>query len=54
VQHRQTLATCIDISRDVMTGSYYKALMSCRKLFEYEQERLNYDLESLPRHAAGY
>ena len=54
VQNRQILGTCIDISRDVTAGNYYKALMSCRKLFDFEQERLNYDPESLPRHAAGY
>jgi|KBSMisStaDraftv2_1062788.scaffolds.fasta_scaffold267870_2 flagellar protein FlbT len=54
VQHRQILTACIEISRDVMAGGYYKALMSCRKLFDFEQERLNYDPESLSRHAAGY
>ena len=54
VQNRQILTTCIDISRDVMAGAYYKALMSCRKLFDFEQERLSYDPESLPKHAAGY
>jgi flagellar protein FlbT len=48
------LQTCIEISRDVMSGSYYKALMGCRKLFDFEQERLNYDAESLPAHAANY
>ena len=54
IQNRQTLATCIEISRDVMEGHYYKALISCRKLFDFEQERLNYDPESLPKHASGY
>jgi len=54
IQNRQTLATCIEISRDVMAGNYYKALISCRKLFDFEQERLNYDPESLSKHAAGY
>jgi flagellar protein FlbT len=54
IQNRQTLATCIEISRDVMEGNYYKALISCRKLFDFEQERLNYDPESLPKHASGY
>ena len=54
IQNRQVLATCIEISRDVMGGAYYKALMSCRKLFDFEQERLSYDPESLPKHAAGY
>jgi flagellar protein FlbT len=54
VQNRAVLAACIEMSRDVMTGSYYKALMTCRKLFDFEQERLSYDTESLPRHAANY
>ncbi len=54
IQNRQTLATCIEISRDVTAGAYYKALISCRKLFDFEQERLNYDPESLSRHAAGH
>ena len=38
----QMLAACVEINRDVAQGQYYKALMSCRKLFDYEQERLNY------------
>jgi flagellar protein FlbT len=36
------LASCVEISRDVAQGAYYKALISCRKLFDYEQERLSY------------
>lgn len=36
------LAACVEISRDVAQGQYYKALISCRKLFDYEQERLSY------------
>jgi flagellar protein FlbT len=48
------LAVCVEISRDVMAGAYYKALMACRKLFEFEQERLRYELSSLPKHAANY
>jgi flagellar protein FlbT len=47
VRDRNILSICVEISRDVMQGGYYKALMSCRKLFEFEQERLNYDPESL-------
>ena len=43
IQNRQVLAACVDISRDVLQGAYYKALISCRKLFDFEQERLNYD-----------
>jgi flagellar biosynthesis repressor protein FlbT len=48
------LAACLDISRDVLNGSYYKALMSCRKLFEFERERLNYDHQVLSEHAADH
>lgn len=54
IHNRAALAACIEISRDVMSGAYYKALMLCRKLFEFEQERLNYDPESLSKHAAHY
>ena len=54
IQNHDALAACIEISRDVMSGAYYKALMLCRKLFEFEQERLNYDPESLPEYAANY
>lgn len=52
IKNRQALATCIEISREVMACSYYKALMACKKLFEFEQERLTYDIESVPNHAA--
>jgi len=54
VQTRAVLAACIEISRDVTDGSYYKALMNCRKLFDFEQERLSYDPASLQEHAAHY
>jgi flagellar protein FlbT len=54
VQNRAVLAACIEISRDVMSGAYYKALMTCRKLFDFEQERLTYDSQSVPQHAANY
>ena len=35
-----TLTTCVAVSRDVMAGEHYKALMGCRKLMSYEAERL--------------
>ena len=54
IQNRQMLASCIEISRDVMSGAYYKALIACRKLFDFEQECLNYDPESLQKHASGH
>ena len=54
IKNRDALATCVEISRDVMSGSYYRALMQCRKLFDFERERLSYDPQSVPKHAANY
>lgn len=54
IQNRAALAACLEISRKVMSNSYYKALMLCKKLFEFEQERLEYDSSSLSEHAANY
>ena len=34
------LADCVNISKHCMEREYYKALMLCRKLIEYEDERL--------------
>jgi flagellar protein FlbT len=34
------LAECIGVSKEVMGGEYYRALMRCRKLITYEAERL--------------
>lgn len=36
----EVLADCVAISKHVMSREYYKALMLCRKLIEYEDERL--------------
>lgn len=44
------LEDCVAISKDVMAGEYYKALSRCRKLMEYEAERLNVT-ECLPTNA---
>jgi len=52
IQNRAVLASCVEISRDVMSGAYYKALVKCRTLFDFEQERLNYAGTSLPKSAA--
>jgi flagellar protein FlbT len=41
VRNPEILADCVDISKHVMSKEYYKALMLCRKLIEYEDERLN-------------
>jgi flagellar biosynthesis repressor protein FlbT len=53
IRNRTALAQCVEISRDVMGGNYYKALMACKRLFDFEQERLNYDGQSVPKHATG-
>jgi flagellar protein FlbT len=42
VSDREVLKTCVAISRDVAEGHYYKALIKCRQLFDFEQSRLNY------------
>ncbi|ESQ84456.1 flagellar biosynthesis repressor FlbT [Asticcacaulis sp. AC466] len=34
------LAECVSVSKSLMAREYYKALMSCRRLIEYEDERL--------------
>ena len=36
------LAECVNISKHCMAREYYKALMLCRKLIEYEDERLGH------------
>lgn len=54
ISNRAALAQCVEISRDVLSSAYYKALMGCKKLFEFERERLNYDSDRLPQHAANY
>jgi flagellar protein FlbT len=38
VRHAEALAECVAVSRDVMGGEYYKALMRCRKLMAWEDD----------------
>lgn len=40
IQNPPVLADCVDVSKFCMEREYYKALMVCRKLIEYEDERL--------------
>jgi flagellar protein FlbT len=42
VSDRDVLATCIALSRDVLRGDYYKALVKCRQLFDFENARLSH------------
>ena len=50
VRNPDVLADCVNASRCVMIHEYYKALMLCRKLIEYEDERLG---NVAPRLSAG-
>ncbi len=52
VSDHESLAICVAISRDVLQGQYYKALIKCRQLFDFEQVRLRYVASSLPENAA--
>ncbi len=40
IQNPEVLAECVSVSREVMSGEYYKALLRCRKIMKYEKERL--------------
>jgi flagellar protein FlbT len=42
ISNREALTLSVEISRDVLQGQYYRALMKCRKLFEFENVRLSY------------
>jgi flagellar protein FlbT len=52
ISDRKALALCVEISKDVMNGEYYKALVQCRTLFEFEQERLSYVPASVSKSAS--
>jgi flagellar protein FlbT len=49
IKDRHALALCVEISKDVMTGGYYKALVKCRILFDFERERPNYAIDRLSK-----
>ena len=40
IRNPDVLADCVAISRHAMSKEYYKALMLCRKLIDYEEARL--------------
>ena len=48
VRNPDVLNDCVNISRFVMIKEYYKALVLCRKLIEYEDERLGNVASGLP------
>ena len=53
ISNREATTLCVEISRDVLQAQYYRALMKCRKLFEFEQVRLNYVPAGLSESAAS-
>ncbi|MFI4933102.1 MAG: flagellar biosynthesis repressor FlbT [Caulobacterales bacterium] len=48
VRNPDVLTGCVNVSKHVMTREYYKALMLCRRLIEYEDARLGHVTSSLP------
>jgi flagellar protein FlbT len=40
IQNPDVLAACVNVSKHCMDREYYKALMLCRKLIDYEDQRL--------------
>ena len=55
IANPDVLADCVVISKHVLAREYYKALMACRQLIDYESTRIAPHVpESLPdRRAAG-
>ena len=41
IRNHEILTECLNISRYVLEKNYYRALMACRRLIEYEDERLS-------------
>ena len=48
ISNPEVVAECVTISKHAMSQEYYKALMLCRKLIEYEDERLGHVSEGVP------
>ncbi len=48
IRNPEVLADCVNVSKHTMAHEYYKALMLCRKLIEYEEERLGNVASGLP------
>jgi len=42
IEDPEARARCVEISGDVLNKNYYRALMNCKKLFAFEEERLNH------------
>lgn len=53
IRNPDILAECVAVSKHVMAKEYYKALMACRKLIDYEDERLGHVASSVPESRAA-
>lgn len=53
IRNADILGECVSISKFVMSREYYKALMSCRKLIEYEDERIGHVPAGVSANRAG-
>lgn len=53
IRNPDVLTDCVNISKHAMAREYYKALMLCRKLIEYEDERLGNVPAGLPTSGAA-
>ncbi len=49
IKNPGVLTECVTISKHTMGREYYKALMLCRKLIEYEDERLGNVASGIPK-----
>lgn len=46
IRNPDILTECVNISKHVLGREYYKALMACRKLIDYEDERIGPNVAS--------
>lgn len=42
LQDPQAITNCVKVSNEVAGGNFYKAMIACKKLFVFEEERLGY------------
>ena len=43
VSNEEALQLCMSVIQAVNTGEFYRALLACKKLLPFEQERLSYE-----------
>ena len=53
IRNPDILADCVTISKHAMGREYYKALMLCRRLIEYEEERLGNVASGIPKSSSA-